>query len=111
MQYQLERLENIAHSQTLLSELFIFIGENADRNAYLSERPEMLFRLWGGNDPMLKLKVFTARDDEQKLQGVVMVMTVENPLFLAKPFIHRLVDLTQNDHAFADYVDTVMGAL
>lgn len=111
MKYQLERLENLAHSQELLSELFIFIGENADPNAYLSEKPEMLFRLWGGRDPMMKLRVFTARNEDGKLSGAVMVMLVENPLFLSKPFMHRLVDLTQGDLAFTDYVNTVLEAV
>lgn len=111
MRYQLERLENLAHSQQLLSELFIFIGENAAPNTYLTERPEMLFRLWGGNDPMLKLNVFTARNDEGKLQGVVMVMTIANPLFLARPFRQTLLELYQGDDAFRDYVRLIMEAL
>lgn len=110
MKYQLERLENLAHSQQLLSELFVYIGEH-QKTGYITERPEAFFRAWGGNDPMLKLKVFTARSAEGRLQGVIIVLLVENPLFLAKPFIHYLVDLSHQDTAFQEYVRVILEAL
>lgn len=111
MKYQVEHLDQLAHSQNLLSELFVFIAEHHDQSAYLTTNPEMFFKLWAGQDLNLKLKVFTARDDEGKIQGCVMALLINNPLFIAKPFTQRIVDLTQNDKAFADYVQVILASL
>lgn len=110
MHYQLERLENLAHSQQLLSELFVYIGKNQPQG-YLAETPHNFFRLWAGQDPTAQLKVFTARDEQNALQGCVMAMVIANPLFVAKPFVLKLVDLTNGDKAFEDYVKVVLDSL
>ncbi|WP_192899930.1 hypothetical protein [Rodentibacter pneumotropicus] len=54
--------------------------------------------------------MFTARE-EGKIQGCVMVLVIENPLFVTKPFIQRFIDLTQGDKGFDEYVKIVLDSL
>ncbi|MCQ9120945.1 hypothetical protein BKG95_02300 [Rodentibacter pneumotropicus] len=110
MKYQTERIEDIAQSQTLLAELFSYIGEHYDQNAQLRPQWQHFFQVWAGQTPYTKIKVFTARE-EGKIQGCVMVLVMENPLFVTKPFIQRFIDLTQGDKDFDDYVKIVLDSL
>lgn len=111
MHYQTEHLENLSHSQTLLADLFAFIGEHFDQTAQLRTEWQHFFQIWAGQSPYTKIKVFTARDEQGKLQGCVMALLTENPLFITKPFIHRFVDLTQGDQSLAEYVETILKSL
>lgn len=111
MKYQTERLEDIAQSQTLLAELFTYVGEHYDQNAQLRPEWQHFFQVWAGQTPYTKIKVFTARNDEGKIEGCVMALLIDNPLFIAKPFIERFVDLTAGDQAFNDYVNVVLESL
>lgn len=40
-----------------------------------------------------------------------MVLVLDNPLFIAKPFIQRFVDITNDDKAFDEYVNVVLNSL
>lgn len=111
MQYQLERIENLGQSQQLLSELFTYIGEHYDQTAQLRSDWRHFFQIWAGQLPYTKIKVFTARDEQGKLQGCVMALIVDNPLFISPPFVYRFIDLTQNDKAFEDYVAVILKSL
>ncbi|MDH2997168.1 hypothetical protein A1D22_05715 [Pasteurellaceae bacterium LFhippo2] len=111
MKYQTERIEDIAQSQQLIADLFQYVGEHYDQSAQLRENWQLFFRIWGNQDPYTKIKVFTARNDEGKIEGCVMALLIENPLFVAKPFIERFVDLTQEDTDFDDYVTLILDNL
>lgn len=111
MKYQTEHLEQVVQSQTLLAELFSFVGEHYDPNAQLRTDWQHFFQIWAGQLPYVKIKVFTARDDEQKIQGCVMALVLDNPLFIAQPIAHRFVELTQNDAAFDEYVRVILESL
>lgn len=111
MQYQTEHLENLSQSQTLLAELFSYIGEHFEQTAQLRTEWTHFFQIWAGQMPYTKIKVFTARDETGKLQGCVMALLLDNPLFITKPFIHRFVDLTQGDNAFDEYVEIILKSL
>lgn len=111
MKYQTEKLENLAQSQTLLAELFTYVGEHFDPSAQLRSDWRYFFQIWAGQMPYTKIKVFTARDEQNHIQGCVMALVLDNPLFIAKPFIQRFIDLTQNDHAFEEYINVVLDSL
>ncbi|WP_124210589.1 hypothetical protein [Vespertiliibacter pulmonis] len=110
MNYQTEHIENVAQSQTLLAELFTYVGENFELDAQLRTDWQHFFQIWAGQSPYTKLKVFTARENE-KIQGCVMALVIDNPLFVTKPFIQRFIDLTNNDKAFNDYVNVVLASI
>lgn len=111
MQYQTERLENLTQSQTLLAELFRYIGEHfPDQNAQLRSDWQHFFQIWAGQMPYTKLKVFTAREDNQ-LKGCVMVLILDNPLFITKPFVQRFIDITNSDKGFEEYVQVILNSL
>lgn len=112
MQYQTERIENIAQSQQLIAELFGYIGEYfPDKEAQLRSDWQHFFQIWAGQLPYTKIKVFTARDEQNNIQGCVMVLVLDNPLFVVKPFIQRFVDITNDDKAFDEYVNVVLNSL
>lgn len=110
MNYQLERLENLAQSQTLLAELFTYVGEHYDQTAQLRTGWQHFFQVWSGQTPYTQIKVFTARDNGN-LCGCVMALVQENPLFVAKPFINRFINLTHGDKGFEEYVKIVLDSL
>lgn len=110
MKYQTERIENVAQSQTLLAELFTYVGDNFNPDAQLRTDWQYLFQLWAGQVPFAKIKVFTAREDG-KVQGCVMALILDNPLFVTRPVVHRFIDLTNGDKAFDDYVDVILNSL
>lgn len=111
MKYQIERIEEITkgeEAQKILAELFVFIGENYEQTAKLQDKPFQFFRLWGRQDPVNQIKVMTARDDDGKVQGCVMALVIINPLFIAKPYVIRFVELYGDDEKFKQYVDVVL---
>ncbi|WP_439327590.1 hypothetical protein [Lonepinella sp. BR2357] len=110
MKYQTEHITDIASSQQLLSELFTYIGEHFDQTAQLRLNWQHFFQVWAGQTPYTQIKVFTAREDNQ-IKGCVMALLLDNPLFVTKPFIHRFIDLTNEDKAFDDYVETILASL
>lgn len=110
MQYQLERLENLAQSQTLLAELFTYVGEHYDPEAQLRADWRHFFQLWSGQTPYTQIKVFTARNNG-KLTACVMALVIDNPLFVSKPFVSRFIDFTNGDKAFEEYVQQVLASL
>ena len=111
MQYQTERIENINQSQQLIAELFGYIGEHfPDKEAQLRADWQHFFQIWAGQLPYVKLKVFTARENNQ-IKGCVMVLIIDNPLFITKPFIQRFVDITQGDKGFDEYMEVVLNSL
>lgn len=111
MQYQTERLENLTQSQTLLAELFRYIGEHfPDQNAQLRSDWQHFFQIWAGQMPYTKLKVFTAREDNQ-LKSCVIVLILDNPLFITKPFVQRFIDITNGDKGFEEYVQVILDSL
>lgn len=109
MKYQAENIDDLIRSQQLVSELFTYIGNNHPQ-AYLAETPHNFFRLLVGQDPTARIKVFTARDNNE-IKGCVIALIIANPLFVAKPFIHRFVNLTNNDSDFDDYVELILNSL
>ncbi|MGX2956448.1 hypothetical protein ACWIYZ_05070 [Ursidibacter arcticus] len=111
MKYQTERIENLAQSQTLLAELFTYVGEHYDQTAQLRPEWQHFFQIWAGQTPYTKIKVFTARDEQNQIQGCVMALLIENPLFVIKPFIEKFVNLTSGDKAFEEYVNIVLESL
>lgn len=111
MKYQTERIETIGQSQNLLTELFTFVGEHHDQTAQLRENWVPFFRIWGNQDPYTKIKVFTARDEQNHIVGCVMALLIENPLFVEKPFIQRFVDLTNGDVQFEQYVKLILDSV
>lgn len=110
MQYQLERIEDLAQSQSLLAELFTYVGEHYDQQAQLRTDWRHFFQLWSGQTPYTHIKVFTAREGGE-IKGCVMALVLDNPLFVTKPFIQRFIDLTQGDKGFDDYVNVVLNSL
>lgn len=110
MKYQTEHIEQVGQSQTLLAELFTYIGENyPEKDAQLRSDWRYFFQLWASQLPFARIKVFTARENDQ-LKGCVMALVVEHPLFITKPFTQRFVDLTNDDKAFDDYVDVILNS-
>lgn len=110
MHYQTEHIENLAQSQTLLAELFTYVGEHYDQTAQLRSSWQHFFQVWAGQTPYTQIKVFTARENDQ-IKGCVMALLLDNPLFIAKPIIHRFVDLTNGDKGFEEYVKIVLDSL
>ncbi|MBV6546416.1 hypothetical protein, partial [Ursidibacter maritimus] len=108
IKYQTERIENLAQSQTLLAELFTYVGEHYDQTAQLRPEWQHFFQIWAGKTPYTKIKVFTARDEQNQIQWCVMALLIENPLFVTKLFIHRFINLTNNDGDFDDYVTLIL---
>lgn len=111
MKYQTEHLENLAQSQQLMAELFTYVGEHYDPTAQLRSDWRHFFQVWAGQTPYTKIKVFTARDEQGKVQGCVMALVLDNPLFITKPVIAKFVALTNGDKSFEDYVEIVLNSL
>lgn len=111
MNYQTERIENLSQSQTLIAELFSYIGEHfPDQTAQLRSDWQHFFQIWAGQLPYTKLKVFTARENGS-IKGCVMVLVLDNPLFVTKPFIQRFIDITNGDKAFDEYVNVILESM
>lgn len=108
MQYQVEHITDISQSQSLLTALFTYIAENGE--GQLRSQWQDFFRIWADQDPIVKIKVFTAREGEE-IKGCVLALVVNNPLIITRPTISRIINLTNNDKAFDEYVEVVLKSL
>lgn len=97
---------------TNISELFQYVGKNyPDKNAKVKNNAEswqLFFKAWAGEDPYHRVKVFTRRDESNQIQGCVVVVITPNLLFVTDPDIKRLVNITNGDRAFEEYINTVL---
>lgn len=112
MQYQIEHFHDISNNpQEKLTELFAFALENQPPQTRFALDTSAFLRLWAGRDPLGKAVICTARDEQGKLQGIVMTAAIQHPLFITRPFIFRFVEVTKGDSAFAEYVKLVEESL
>lgn len=111
MKYQTEHITDLANSQELMRQLFLFIGENEEQTKQLRPSWQPFMQAWAGENPLVRIKVFTARDEQNAIQGCVMAILTADPLFISKPSVARIVNITQGDKGFEDYVNIVLASL
>lgn len=111
MNYKVENLAEIGNDQKLLSDIFSFIAENTPDTVKLKENWTEFFRLWGQQDRLVTLKVFTSRTDSGEVKGLALAYVIHDPLFVNRAFCYIFTDLTMGDSNFRKYINTVLEAM